>query len=36
MKQTTGASASSFCCCVKIFIDYHIMTQADAFSEGIK
>jgi hypothetical protein len=27
MKQTTGAR--SICCCVKIFLDYHIMTQAD-------
>ncbi len=33
MKQTK--CASSFCFCVKIFIDYHIMTQADAFCEGL-
>lgn len=33
MKPTTGASG--FCFCVKFFVDYHIMTQADAFSEGL-
>jgi hypothetical protein len=34
MKPTRGASG--FCFCVQIFVDYHhIMTQADAFSEGL-